>query len=566
MVCWQILLIVFSPDISYDQQINNHLISIVKTRAEQISDYFKERDRDISVLAQSKEVKELLKSGLTSDHDVAETSSRERLSVISKQVEIFLNKYPEKTLNDLKEDEEFINFVVTKVGKSGSTYLLDSVTGAILINDNERIKQNPNIAEAKYKEIVVETTVVTKDQISLSVGAIVNLDEYKVLKNPSNELIVWLKKFYEIGDYQNIMLISPGGYVSYEILEKSEYGANLQYDLLETKLSQALLQIKDAKDTVIVGPYLPVGSETSDLMMLYARSVYENGKLLGIIAMQFSMEKMNAITAQPSNFTETGEIYLVDRDNSLITPSKLGEHDLLVQKVETQNSNKCFNEQNKEKENYQELTSFVDFKGDIVVGAHYYLSGPDWCLISEVGQKEVFKQPKQGKIVVDILYTLLLASGLAFESFSLARHYQKKYQIQVKEMDENWYKNIKLNKIIHLGIIILTVLIGLVLLFGTDILLSFSFVVSVVYVELVILLFCFASYIKNMKVKLYFYWGSIILISLKVVDFVVQRINRSQLTEVFGFVILIITLVAIALLFYGFKALVVGGNDENRGN
>ena len=376
---------VYSPDKDFNRQVENHLISTVQIKGERINDYFLERKHDALVLAESREVKELLRGEVDSDKSLIEKNIENVLDVISKQIEIFVNKYPDMSFEDLQNDEEFQSIVVREIGETGYTSLVDYDSFDKTMFDY-------------YKQADVKTS----EGVSLGVVAKVNLDEFKTLKNASVDLIDFMNRFKEISNYENLILIDSEGYVIYEFDAGTELGTNLEFSAYDNSpLGKAYSQVKNEKIVVVYGPYLKIGN--SNLVLLFVAEVYEGGELIGVIALQDSMDDINTISTESTGLGKTGDSYIVDENKFLITPSRIREADLLIQEVETENAERCFDESDEGGVLY-----FEDFNGDNVIGNHANILEVNWCLVAEIGEQEVFLATKEGKIKQDLIFIVVL--------------------------------------------------------------------------------------------------------------------------------------------------------------
>ncbi len=402
LASFQILSVFYFPDKSFNSQVENHLISTVQIKGERINDYFLERKHDVLVLANSQEVKKLLKEKVDVNEEVIGKNIENELEVITKQVEIFVNKYPEMSFSDLQNDEEFQDIVARDVGETGYTSLV-----------------NYDIFDKTLFDYYAQVNVKTSEGISLGIAAKVNLNEFKILSGASSDLTDSMKSFKEISDYENLILIDSESYVVYEVEEGLEFGTNLEFPVYtDTPLGEAYTEVKNSRKVVVYGPYLEIGE--SELVLLFMAQVYENQNLLGVIALQDSMKDINNISTESTGLGETGDSYVIDENNLLITPLKFREVDLLIQEINTINSQKCFNKSREDLISY-----FEDYKGDKVIGTYVNIPETEWCLIAEIEEKEVFDAPKQGKIKQDLIFIFSLMVVLLILVFVLAKRFNK---------------------------------------------------------------------------------------------------------------------------------------------
>ncbi len=124
----------------------------------------------------------------------------------------------------------------------------------------------------------------------------------------------------------------------------------------------------------------------------------KNGEYLGSFVSLVDMENLFSIVNLGLDLGETGEIYLVNQDGYMITPSKFKENSVLIQKIDNINLRECFEAEElanlKETETLHKeehrLEVYSDYRGIPVLGAHSYIRDMGWCLISEVNEEEVF--------------------------------------------------------------------------------------------------------------------------------------------------------------------------------
>ncbi|HEA68173.1 MAG TPA: hybrid sensor histidine kinase/response regulator, partial [Desulfobacterales bacterium] len=121
---------------------------------------------------------------------------------------------------------------------------------------------------------------------------------------------------------------------------------------------------------------------------------YKTNQLLGVIVARIETNKLNNITLDRTGLGETGEIYLVNKDYYMITPSRFHEDVFLKQKVDTKNVRNCFLHKRGQKPKHKEINTFSDYRGINVVGTHVYIPETKWALLAEIDAKEAFEPLK----------------------------------------------------------------------------------------------------------------------------------------------------------------------------
>lgn len=111
---------------------------------------------------------------------------------------------------------------------------------------------------------------------------------------------------------------------------------------------------------------------------------------------------INKITTDKTGLGETGEIYLINKDGFMITPSRFfpEEQTFLKQQVDTISSRNCFihthefgeedhfGHEEQEELEHEEIQIFENYRGARVLGTHVYIPKMQWCLLAEIGERE----------------------------------------------------------------------------------------------------------------------------------------------------------------------------------
>lgn len=146
----------------------------------------------------------------------------------------------------------------------------------------------------------------------------------------------------------------------------------------------------------------------------------------GVLVARLGMDELNEITTDRAGLGETGEVYLINKEAYMITPSRFKEGVLLRQKVDTVNANNCFDMLGRSEEEGHMGHAAVtltesDYRGVSVLGAHYPIRETDWCLLAEIDEKEVVgnldSQIHKISVAVSIIVALfLILSGFVVGS------------------------------------------------------------------------------------------------------------------------------------------------------
>jgi HAMP domain-containing protein len=126
----------------------------------------------------------------------------------------------------------------------------------------------------------------------------------------------------------------------------------------------------------------------------------QDGEFFGVVAVACDGKTLERAVAQRAGLGETGEIYLINKDSYMITPSRFKEDTFLKEKVDTENSRHCFlhathsKEAIEEKHAEQGIGVFSNYRGVSVLGTHIYIPEMNWCLLAEIEEREALAPTK----------------------------------------------------------------------------------------------------------------------------------------------------------------------------
>ena len=132
--------------------------------------------------------------------------------------------------------------------------------------------------------------------------------------------------------------------------------------------------------------------EGIDSLAFSAPIVDDNNELSGVVVMKVFAEALDEITTDTAGLGETEEVYLVNRDGYMITSSRFVNDTFLKQKVDTENTRKCFAELDRfgAREHEPEAISFTSYRDTDVIGVHVPIAEMEWCLLAEMSEEEAF--------------------------------------------------------------------------------------------------------------------------------------------------------------------------------
>ena len=112
---------------------------------------------------------------------------------------------------------------------------------------------------------------------------------------------------------------------------------------------------------------------------------YQGGVLVGRI----NLDHLSKITVDRTGLKVTGETYLINQDKLMITPSRFKSNTFLRVQVNTFGSEHCF-EKHLHDEEHRTARIYLDYRGGSVLGSHSIIKKMNWCLLTEINEKEAF--------------------------------------------------------------------------------------------------------------------------------------------------------------------------------
>jgi len=118
----------------------------------------------------------------------------------------------------------------------------------------------------------------------------------------------------------------------------------------------------------------------------------EDGMFLGILVFRISPERLFQITTSCTGLGETGEVYLVNKDGYMITPSRFIDKVFLKQKVDLRHihAEEAIPTEPSDTPPEEELDIIKDYRGIEVLSMHTHLAEMDWFLVAQIDTKEAF--------------------------------------------------------------------------------------------------------------------------------------------------------------------------------
>lgn len=294
------------------------------------------------------------------------------------------------------------------------------------VGDVKVLADNPATKQA-FKELYKATDFAGGNREKF----LMNKPQYKKAYAKFNDSFQYFMETY--GYYDVFFINIDDGYVFYTVAIENDFGTVLQKE--STHLSKLWKDCK-AKNKEVLSDMEKYAPSNDAPAMFVASPIIEDGKTIGILALQISNDAINGIMQQKAGLGESGETYLVGGDMLMRSDSRFSlESTVLKQKIETDGVKKVLS-------GLSGVEIIDDYRGVPVLSSFnkVNISGLNWGLLAEIDQDEIMKP-------VHNLRNMIVLIGVFVVSFIvvLAIFIARSFSIPIKkavDVSENIAKGI----------------------------------------------------------------------------------------------------------------------------
>jgi len=313
--------------------------------------------------------------------------------------------------------------------------------------------------------LILATGVITITSIAFFSKQIIEMEVFDNLKNIAISRASHVKTlFYEHEDIVEVLATEPT-VVEAVTYPNTQYIAVLQQRLksiIQTDGHISHLRVLDKNGNILASSHLHIdmtsnaeilahGKEGIYFQDIHASTITGNkvfsvsapmivkGEFIGIVIADIEIEEhLYQIFTDRTGLSNTGEIYLINKDGYMITPSRFIEDTFQKLKVDSYGARKCLGLSG---EKTGQINIYKDYRGKLVIGTHYQIANVNWCLLAEMDKEEALEPIKLLVKLIALFFTLLLGVGgvVAFFMAKNITHPILQLQYQVKEIAKgNW--------------------------------------------------------------------------------------------------------------------------------
>lgn len=147
-------------------------------------------------------------------------------------------------------------------------------------------------------------------------------------------------------------------------------------------------------------------------------SSLKDSAAIGVAIVTANTQSVDQILLNRQGLGETGESYLVNSERILISESRFIENAAFKQKIETLPVNLCFDS------NQNHVGRYIDYRGVVVFGASYCMTGSGLTLLVDIDDEEVFEPVstlRERIIMLGVVITIIVGAIAYFLSKSLSK-------------------------------------------------------------------------------------------------------------------------------------------------
>ena len=276
------------------------------------------------------------------------------------------------------------------------------------------------------------------------------LSEMPIVTNSLNlneKEIPFLEEYKEIQEYYDIFLIDKEGQIFYSVVHESDYETNLLTGpYRDTLLAEVFSKAKQSAPETSVMSNFEFYFPSDSVAAFIAAPVYERGhrervqargELIGVIALQLSLDNIDEFMLDRAGLKNTGETILGQRskngDSVFFTTRIFEEEGGALQIVPKERLDVPITQALLGNEGL--FLEGVDYRGVEVFSATQYIKNADWGLVAKIDKSEALAPISGIKLKIIIVFFIII-SIVVILAIMIARYVSKPLVKLTKDVDE----------------------------------------------------------------------------------------------------------------------------------
>ncbi len=231
----------------------------------------------------------------------------------------------------------------------------------------------------------------------------------------------WLRRYVDDRGYYDVFLIDRTGEVVYTTFKEADFATNLATGpWRDTDIAQLFRRVVSGGEKLVFSDFHAYSPSNNDPASFMASAIHDDdGQIIGALAFQMPVDRINQVMQVAAGMGETGETYLVGDDLLMRSNSRFStDSTILKTKVESQTVRDAL-------AGLSGLKLTEDYRGIPVYSAYTPLTfmGTQWAVLAEIDQSEIEVPVKYTAwvmmligVVVGVVATL--AGGMAARSLT----------------------------------------------------------------------------------------------------------------------------------------------------
>ncbi len=198
----------------------------------------------------------------------------------------------------------------------------------------------------------------------------------------------WLRKLLETRGYYDLFLISAKGDVVYSVYKEADFATNLvSGEWKDSDLGAVFRKVREgaSADAVAFTDFTAYAPSNGAAASFIAAPVVRDGVVLGVLAFQMPIGRINQVMQSAVGMGESGETYLVGADHLMRSDSRFAEEStILKSKVDGETVKAALAGE-------EGVREIVDYRGNPVLSVFRPIDfhGVRWAIIGEIDIAEM---------------------------------------------------------------------------------------------------------------------------------------------------------------------------------
>ena len=233
----------------------------------------------------------------------------------------------------------------------------------------------------------------------------------------------WFELVMKLRGYYDLFLLSPRGDVIYTVFKKPDFASNLyRGPWRDTDLARVLVESLNSQDgrPEVFFDFSPYEPSNNAPAAFIGRKIIDKGRIIGVIAFQMPIARINKVMQVTAGMGETGETYLVGRDGLMRSDSRFSTTStILKQEVNTRAVEKAIAGETG-------VEVIDDYRNVPVLSAYkpFDFLGQRWAILSEKDMAEIeapTRKMLETALLIGIVACLIIGFLGALIAFTMTK-------------------------------------------------------------------------------------------------------------------------------------------------